>query len=203
MYPTETDPHEEIIAELDRRTRWRGVLSIIIGVAGLIALLFVSLYFLDRLSDADTRLDLTETQLAVANAKIKELGGEPAKAIDIPGTDAKVVPVPGRDGERGPRGPEGPRGEPGRDGEDGRDGSDGIAQNGQDGQDGDDGTDGQQGPEGPAGPQGAPGEPGSDGRGISDIDCDDDGRFVISYTDGTTDTVGEEGACTEDGLLGP
>jgi len=42
------------------------------------------------------------------------------------------------------------------------------------------------GPAGPPGVDGAPGVNGADGRGITDAQCRDDGRWAISYTDGTT-----------------
>ena len=42
------------------------------------------------------------------------------------------------------------------------------------------------GPAGPPGADGAPGVNGADGRGITDAQCRDDGRWAITYTDGVT-----------------
>jgi hypothetical protein len=101
-------------------------------------------------------------------------------------------------------------GKPGRDGNDGKDGRDGV-----DGKDapkvtdeqllaaaqqalqaycaqesqpcrGADGTDGKDGVDGKDGTDGKDGVP---GRGIADSDCQEDGTWLISYTDGTTDTA--------------
>jgi len=54
------------------------------------------------------------------------------------------------------------------------------------------------GPPGPAGPQGDPGPAGAtgpqgpagaDGRGITAVTCQDDGSWLVTYTDGTTSTA--------------
>jgi len=47
------------------------------------------------------------------------------------------------------------------------------------------------GPAGPAGPAGADGAPGADGRGIVDAQCRDDGRWAVTYSDGTTQDAGQ------------
>jgi len=78
----------------------------------------------------------------------------------------------GLPGAQGPAGPPGPAGEPGADGAAGADGAPGPA--------------GPPGEPGPAGPSGADGANGADGRGITDAQCRDDGRWAISWTDGTT-----------------
>jgi len=44
---------------------------------------------------------------------------------------------------------------------------------------------------GPAGPAGPPGANGAEGRGITDAQCRDDGRWAITYTDGTTTDGGQ------------
>lgn len=82
---------------------------------------------------------------------------------------SRCVGAAGPKGDPGEQGPQGPQGEPGAAGE--------------------------TGPQGPAGPQGDPGATGATGpagqagRGISDTDCQPDGTWLISYTDGTTDTA--------------
>lgn len=66
----------------------------------------------------------------------------------------------------GPAGPAGPQGEPGPAGADST-------------------VPGPEGPEGPAGPQG------EEGRGIRTAYCGDDGRWLITYTDGATQDGGQ------------
>lgn len=78
---------------------------------------------------------------------------------------------PGPDGKSGATGTQGPPGEPGATG---AKGDQGVA--GTDGKDGTPGTDGK------------PGADGKDGRGIADTDCQADGTWLITYTDGTTST---------------
>lgn len=117
--------------------------------------------------------------------------------------------------KEGPPGPEGPVGPPGPPGANGKDGEDGLDSNvagpqgipgpastipgpagadGEDGLDGSNGTDGADGEDstvpGPPGAQGDPGPAGSDGRGIQSVSCTNgNDEFVITYTDGTTQTV--------------
>lgn len=76
-------------------------------------------------------------------------------------------------GPPGPAGPAGPAGEPGAAGPAGPPGPAGA-----------DST--VPGPQGPAGADGQPGANGADGRGITDAQCRDDGRWAITWTDGTT-----------------
>ena len=91
--------------------------------------------------------------------------------------------LPGTPGPAGPPGPVGPQGPPGPAG------------------DGGSGEPGPAGPAGPAGPPGADGAPGAngangtDGRGIADAQCLDNGRWAITYTDGT---VQDGGVCRTD-----
>ncbi len=75
----------------------------------------------------------------------------------------------------------------------GQDGTNG--QNGSNGSAGQNGTNGQDGAPGATGPQGPSGQ---DGRGISSATCGDDGRWTITYTDGTT----SDGGDCRVGLLG-
>ena len=88
---------------------------------------------------------------------------------------ARCVGAQGAAGERGETGPQGPQGEPGATGEKGDQGPPGVA--GKDGADGKPGVDGTNGTDG------------KDGRGIADTDCQEDGTWLITYTDGTTDTT--------------
>lgn len=92
----------------------------------------------------------------------------------------------GADGPMGPVGPAGPMGPIGPVGATGATGADGAP-----GPAGADSTiPGPQGATGPEGPQGPAGAPGSDGRGIKDAYCWDNGRWTITYTDGTTSDGG-------------
>ena len=133
----------------------------------------------------------------------------------LPGARGPVGPQ----GETGPVGPVGPKGDTGLrgllgiDGEDGKSGTDGVdGAPGLPGADGAPGAQGPAGPPGPPGPAGPAGEPGAagapgpagpqgetgpagpagaDGRGIQSAMCADDGRWVITYTDGTASDGGQ------------
>lgn len=84
----------------------------------------------------------------------------------------------GKDGAPGPPGPAGPQGPPGLTGADGKPGQPGPA-----GPAGADST--TPGPPGPAGPKG------DTGRGIQSAYCWDNGRWTITYTDGTSADGGQ------------
>jgi hypothetical protein len=110
----------------------------------------------------------------------------------FPGVDGKDSTVPGPPGPLGPVGPkgdvgddgvaglsfQGPVGPPGPAGEPGPAGADSTVP----GPAGPPGTDGAAGPAGPAG---------ADGRSITDAQCRDDGRWAISWSDGTTTDGGQ------------
>lgn len=141
-------------------------------------------------------------------AKADKVQENPTEAVPGPkgdrgndGLPGKQGPqgFPGADGERGPLGPVGPKGDKGDLGDDG------VAGLGFQGPAGADGAPGPVGPPGPAGepgpagadgapgPAGEPGPPGpagGEGRGISDAQCLDNGRWAITYTDGTTSDGG-------------
>lgn len=143
---------------------------------------------------------------------------------DEPGDLPTPEPGPaGERGERGPAGPVGPQGPPGPTGppgEDGLNGEPGLVgppglngTPGLNGSDGDRGPAGPQGEPGPAGPQGEPGAigpagtpgavgpagppgpAGADGRGITDLQCTDAARWIVTWSDGTTT---DAGACRVD-----
>ncbi len=128
----------------------------------------------------------------------------------------KATGANGQDGQNGQNGSDGADGEDGSDGRDGVDGSDG--QDGSDGRDGVDGSDGQDGEDGitpqlkigddnywyvsydegetweslnikATGSDGATGATGATGVGIQSITINADGDFVVTYTNGTTQTV--------------
>ncbi len=114
---------------------------------------------------------------AAATLEIKELaisGGGSGSGTGAQGPAGPEGPQ-GPAGEQGPAGPAGPAGEQGPAGADGADGKDGVD-----------------------GAPGAKGEDGKDGVGISKIEINADGDFVITYTDGNVVTVtpaAEEGGC--------
>jgi hypothetical protein len=122
--------------------------------------------------------------------------GDPGKdGVDgIPGPTG----IPGPDGPPGPGGPGGPPGTngaggpPGSAGASGGDGADGM--NGTPGEPGQDGAPGPQGPAGADGSTGPIGPQGEPGRGIATAYCGDDGRWIITYTDGA---VQDGGQCRE------
>ena len=90
----------------------------------------------------------------------------------------------GETGEQGPVGPQGPQGEQGEKGETGEQGP--VGPQGPQGEQGEKGETGEQGPVGPQGPQG---EKGETGVGIKKIEYNADGNLVITFTDGTTQTI--------------
>jgi hypothetical protein len=113
----------------------------------------------------------------------------------FPGVDGKDSTVPGPPGPLGPVGPKGDTGD---------DGVAGLSFQGPVGPPGPPGEPGLVGPAGadstvpgPAGPPGAdgvagpPGASGADGRSITDAQCRDDGRWAISWSDGTTTDGGQ------------
>lgn len=144
--------------------------------------------------------------------KAKEIDERPTGEKGDPGAkgdpgDQGPRGLQGAQGIQGPQGPpgiQGPRGPIGITGQSpqclvepsrcvgaaGPKGDTGLQ--GTQGPQGDTGATGETGPQGPVGPQGNPGATGatgSAGRGITDMDCQDDGTWLISYSDGTTDTA--------------
>lgn len=116
--------------------------------------------------------------------------GEPGADSTSPGPPGP----PGLDGRSitGPTGSTGATGPPGQPGSNGQD-STVAGPPGAPGANGADST--TPGPQGPPGNDGAPGAPGAagpagnDGRGIASLTCQDDGSWLITYTDGATSTT--------------
>jgi hypothetical protein len=165
--------------------------------------------------------DLCAKATAVQETPTEALPG-PKGDKGNPGEPGKDSTVPGPVGPAGKDstvpGPVGPSGPPGRPGVDGDDGVAGLSVRGPAGSDGESSTvPGPPGPQGPAGPPGEPGKDGadstvpgppgpagptgpagangSDGRGIQSAYCGDDARWLITYTDGTTE---DGGVCRTD-----
>lgn len=150
-------------------------------------------------------------------AKAERVQATPTEAIPGPkgdkGNDGERGPIgpigpvgaTGPKGDMGPIGPVGPKGDKGDRGDDGLAGltvegpagTDGtMGPMGPAGPAGVPGKDGAPGPVGPAGPAGADGAPGAQGprgepgRGVADTQCGADGRWTVTYTDGTTQDGG-------------
>lgn len=125
-----------------------------------------------------------------AQAIVKEGPPGPAGPVGPPGPPGEQGPMgpQGVQGLQGPVGPPGPSGKPGVDGVAGAPGEPGAV--GEPGTDGQDGATGPQGEPGPAGPAGADGQDGTDGRGVESVSCTQGNvSFIITYTDGTTQSV--------------
>ena len=90
-------------------------------------------------------------------------------------------------GEKGDKGDQGEQGIQGEKGDKGDQGEQGIQ--GEKGDKGDQGEQGIQGEKGDKGDQGEQGEKAEDGVGIEKVEYDKDGNLVITFTDGTTQTV--------------
>ena len=90
-------------------------------------------------------------------------------------------------GEAGEKGDKGDKGDKGEQGETGAQGPQG--EQGAQGDKGDKGDKGEQGEQGETGAQGPQGEQGEQGVGIEKVEYDENGNLVITFTDGTTQTV--------------
>lgn len=181
------------------------------GVAVVIAVLVWVQFSIKSLGN---ELERTRADNAALAAQVRSLGGQPVAegkpgergSQGIPGPQGPPGPQgiqgpPGSEGKQGPIGVAGqsPRcllepskcvGSKGDDGTDGSDGKNGI--NGKDGVDGKDGAAGPPGEPGHAGPQGDPGPAGAQGaagRGITSVTCQEDGTWLITYTDNATSTT--------------
>lgn len=169
----------------------------------------------DDLKDCDKTEDPAPTDDArgIKSVTIDDEGHLIITYTDGTTEDAgKVVGADGKDGKDGDKGPKGDKGDAGQDGKDGADGKDGrgiksVTTNDKgevvvtytDGTSeilgtladakGDQGTPGRDGFDGAPGRDGANGKDGKDGRGIKSVTTDTDGNLVITYTDGTSETV--------------
>lgn len=138
-----------------------------------------------------------DAALDEANRRLESLGGQPvAQPDEIPAPTSDLVPIPGPMGPRGLscveelgllpcRGDQGkPSTVPGPSGADstvpGPKGEDSTVP----GPKGDKGEPGEKGDPGETGPSGPP------GRGVASLSCGDDGRWAVTYTDGTTEDAG-------------
>jgi len=182
------------------RSRSAFIANIVAVLGILLALLFVS-YLMYQ--NAALRSDLQSSQANAQQLYEQLLDEGVVPEADKPAEVITGTPgTPGATGERGPKGDSVTpadvriaileycsvrmdcRGEPGPastvPGPAGRDG-------------GDSSVPGPQGPPGADGDPGSPGAPGAEGRGIATITCQDEGNWLITYTDSTTSTT--EGPC--------
>ena len=172
----------------------------------------------DDLKDCDKTEDPAPTDEArgIKSVTIDDNGHLIITYTDGTTEDAgKVVGSDGKDGKDGDKGDKGDAGQDGKDGADGKGGrgiksvttndkgevvvtyTDGTSEilgtlagsKGDQGMPGRDGFDGAPGRDGTDGRDGANGKDGKDGRGIKSVTTDADGNLVITYTDGTSETV--------------
>ena len=125
----------------------------------------------------------------------------------------------GKDGKRGPKGDKGDTGTAGKDGVDGQDGKDGrgvksfeVNDEGHlmvtysDGETVDLGKVTGDATDGKDGAQGEPGQDGENGRGIANLEVNEDGELMVTYSDGETQNlgrvVGADGTDGKDGQDG-
>ena len=111
-----------------------------------------------------------------------------------------LLSIRGEKGEQGETGPQGPQGNQGEDGKSAYEiwlelGYEGTEEDfiawlkGEKGETGPQGPQGEQGETGPQGPQGPQGDKGDTGVGIEKVEYDANGNLVITFTNGTTQTV--------------
>ncbi|WP_246822323.1 ExeM/NucH family extracellular endonuclease [Corynebacterium sp. HMSC068G04] len=172
----------------------------------------------DELKDCDKAEDPAPTDDArgIKSVTIDDNGHLIITYTDGTTEDAgKVVGSDGKDGKDGDKGDKGDAGQDGKDGADGKGGrgiksvttndkgevvvtyTDGTSEilgtlagsKGDQGMPGRDGFDGAPGRDGTDGRDGANGKDSKDGRGIKSVTTDADGNLVITYTDGTSETV--------------
>jgi hypothetical protein len=178
------------------RYRWLIVLCVVFACGLVVADTSLHIVQQHRISNlqqivADTKSDDAKAYRALLD-KYSKLYSQLARSGQKPSQPAPsdIEPLPGPAGKTGPAGatgPSGPAGATGPKGEKGDPGPTGPA--GAEGAPGDPGAQGPQGDPGPAGPSGATGPQGPagvDGRGITAVTCQDDGSWLITYTDGTT-----------------
>jgi hypothetical protein len=187
-----------------------GVATITIVVGGAIWSARSNEHLRAEINQRDGQIVDLLDQYAALYAQAESEGVNPS--TEAPGEVAASTGSPGPAGAAGARGPQGPQGPPGPKGDMGVPGATGaVGERGATGAVGPAGTEGDQGPAGepgdpgpagppgPVGPAGPPGEPGAQGaagapgRGITAVTCQDDGTWLITYTDTTSSVT--DGPC--------
>ncbi len=192
------------------RARWLG--RDWLYFLGLAALIVSLVWTQATVRSLGHELEQTRADNAALAAQVRSLGGKPV-----------AEPKPGARGDQGPPGPQGPQGPPGIQGPPGPIGITGqsprclleptrcvgpkgaVGSQGTQGSQGDTGAtgakgdqgvpgvDGKDGADGAPGADGKDGVDGKDGRGIASVACQQDGTWLFTYTDSTTQTV--DGPC--------
>lgn len=188
--------------EHSKRPSWVMRVLAVISLAGVAGLLVFMLWLMGRIEVWQTYGEQQRQIATELQSQVESLGEKPVQEPLPPPEDG----APGAPGARGPAGDpgeRGPAGEPGRDGVDGKPGEKGdtgaVGGPGPAGAKGDPGGVGEPGVAGPPGPQGEPGpagpkgDTGPAGRGLIDLICGADGRWVATWSDGTTT---HPGTCT-------
>lgn len=179
----------------------------------------LNFWFASEAHKADLERRDTTSALITAQDEYRDLyeeytaatGNQPEAATpnQLDSSTNSTKSTPGAAGATGPQGPRGlmglpgqigPQGEPGEAGAPGAPGEVGAkgasGANGKDGLAGSQGVAGPAGPPGadstvpgPAGPAGPAGATGAEGRGVMSMMCGEDGSWIITYTDNTTQTT--------------
>lgn len=195
------------------RPSWRDLLSALIVLVvisgGTTVIILQSLALSQFQASGVTKDGIISSQqndITKLRNQVYALGHKPVVAQPSP---VPATPQTGVKGDKGDTGEQGPAPSAGQVagavqdycaahggciGAPGQTGTAGEAGNvGQPGANGADGAVGPTGPAGPPGPQGDPGTAGADGRGVTAVTCQNDGTWLITYTDGTTSTT--QGPC--------
>lgn len=218
--------HDAVAVGRSSNQRWR-MATLVLGLVCVAALTFAVMTILGQRDDAQSQTQVERATTKKVGVSGTDLANKVLLACVGAGKDARALrsaglcgeatttkqeikqAVPGTPGAAGATGATGSTGLPGvrgQDGSPGPAGRDGASVTGPTGAtgpagpagppgaDGKAGSDGAPGPAGPAGPAGA------DGRGIRDAQCGDNGRWTITYTDGTTS---DGGTCRADLIPAP
>jgi hypothetical protein len=182
------------------RFRWIAAVCVILACGLVVSDASLHIVQQHRISNlqqivAATKADDAKAYQALLD-KYTKLYSQIARSGQTPSQPAPsdIEPLPGPAGKPGAAGPSGPVGPVGATGPKGDKGDPGqVGDSGPDGPPGDPGPQGDPGPAGATGPTGLQGPAGADGRGITSVTCQDDGTWLITYTDGTTSTA--DGPC--------
>lgn len=201
-------PYSKEILKAARRDRARTAIPLLVAAVVVVAILIVNWVLALDSRDAwrSEAIDrqakyelLVDDYSGLYEEFVLTTGDQPTQETPEDAADQPLQYPQELTGEPGPRGlpgPVGPRGVPGQDGDDGEDGESVAGPPGESivGPPGESIV----GPPGPVGPPGVDGSDGSDGqngrdgqdgRGIASILCTESGELVVTFTDGTTETV--------------
>jgi hypothetical protein len=200
-----------------RRFQWtkKVVAGLSVAVVAMVLSSLMNVYWSRALSESQVSLSAVDTDSKHTATDITSLckkGDATSVTLAQAGLCERARktierPVPGPVGPQGVPGPAGPQGSPGPSGKPGAAGSPGVAPAclkestkcvgpkgatglpGTDGQDGQPGADASPATDGVDGKPGKDGVDGKDGRGVSKVECQDDGTWLFTFTDNTTFVV--------------